>query len=55
MPQANIMCNNIIYKLKAIFIDSNIRMKLDKQIKTGEPTQPPSLVTYYCIITVDTK
>lgn len=61
MPQANIMCYDITHKLKAIFIDSDIRMKLDKHIKnqntseTGEPTQPPSLVTYYCIVTVDTK
>lgn len=62
IPQANIMCNNIIYKFKAIFIDSDIRMKLDKQVKNqkkfniGKPTQPPHLlVTYYCIVTVDTK
>ena len=61
MVQANIMCYDITYKLKAIFIDIDIRMtigehiKINKKTQSSEPTQPPSLYTYYCIVTVDTK
>lgn len=64
MTQANIMCYDITYKLKAIFIDTDIRMtigehiKINKKTQSSEPTQPLSIVplyNYYCIVTVDTK
>jgi hypothetical protein len=64
MIQANIMCYDITYKLKAIFIDTDIRMSIGKDIKINKKTQSSQaiqllsivpLYNYYCIVTVDTK